>query len=443
MTATESVTPDAAAETPRLFAAWTRTGRADLASHLATFGPLPLPQRTHGAAWADRMFEEVRASGLTGRGGAGFPTAQKWSASRASRRRGVLVVNAMESEPASEKDSTLWSLAPHTVLDGAEIAGSVVGAHEVVICVADDNVEVTAHVSSALGERNAAGIGHLPTRFVNPPGRYVAGEESSLVSWIERRPAHPQFRVSKATPLTIGRRPVLVQSTETLAHVSLIARKGAAWFRSVGPADAPGTCLVTVAGQVRQPGVSEIALGTRIADIVGPPPEGVAFRGVLLGGYGGTWVAARHLDVAYTTPALRLVGASVGAGVIAAISTSTCGIAETARLATYMANESAGQCGPCTFGLNALAGDLVALAAGDADRRLLTRIRDRLGLVEGRGACGHPDGVVRMVRSALEVFATDAAEHAKGRPCGLWNAPPVLPVPPSAANAVSGRVFRR
>jgi NADH:ubiquinone oxidoreductase subunit F (NADH-binding) len=389
------------------------------------------------------MLEEVRASGLTGRGGAGFPTAQKWSAGHGRRRHGVLVVNAMESEPASEKDSTLWALAPHTVLDGAEIAASVVGAHEVVICVADDNPEVTAHVGSALAERTAAGIGGPPMRFVNPPGRYVAGEESSLVSWIGRSPAHPQFRMSKATPLTIGRRPVLVQSTETLAHVSLIARNGAEWFRSVGLPDAPGTCLVTVAGDVREPGVSEVALGTRIADIVGAPPDGVAFRGLLLGGYGGTWVAARHLDLPYATSSLRLVGASVGAGVIAALSSATCGIAETARLAMYMANESAGQCGPCTFGLNAIAGDLAALARGEAERWLLTRIRDRLGLVEGRGACGHPDGVVRMVRSALDVFATDVAEHAKGRPCGRWNAPPVLPVPPSAVDAVSSRFSRR
>ena len=428
---------DATPGVARLFAAWSRTRRSDLEAHLETFGPLP--RSGHGQASSDAvdLFEAVQDSGLTGRGGAGFPTAHKWANLRAERRRCDLVVNAMECEPASFKDRTLLSVAPHLVLDGAELAATALGAREVIVSVADDEPELSSRVRSALSERSRARIGMHPVKLVNPPGRYVAGEESALVSWIARGPARPQFRVDKATPLTIGHRPVLVQSTETLAHVGLIGRFGAGWFREVGTADAPGTCLVTVSGEVRQPGVFEVALATPIADVVDPAGERQPIGAVLLGGYGGAWVPGDQLDTPYATPALRRIGAAVGAGVVAAVSPTTCGVAETARIATYMANESAGQCGPCLYGLHAIAADLCALARGRGDRSLLSRLRDRLGLVEGRGACGHPDGVVRLVRSTLSVFARDAAEHAKGRPCTRWDAPPVLPVPRSAREALT------
>ncbi len=435
--------PALARESPpsvaRLFAAWTRTGRADLDAHLETFGPLPSLARSNPTRPKDELLEEIRASGLTGRGGAGFPTAQKWSNLLAQRKRGVLVVNAMECEPASYKDRTLLSVAPHLVLDGAELAATVLAAREIVMCVADDEPDVTCRVRSALAERSEALTGAHPVRLLNPPGRYVAGEESALVSWVGRGPARPQFRVSKATPLTLAHRPVLVQSTETLAHVGLIARFGAHWFREVGTPGAPGTCLVTVTGEVRRTGVFEVTLGTPIHEILGARSESGAIGAVLLGGYGGTWIPGDRLPTPYEPLALRQIGAAVGAGVVAAVSPTTCGVAESARIATYMANMSAGQCGPCLYGLHAIADDLAALTRGHTDRRLLSRLRERLALVEGRGACGHPDGVVRFVRSALAVFAHDVSEHAKGRPCPRWKAPPVLPVPRSAHDAVMRR----
>jgi NADH:ubiquinone oxidoreductase subunit F (NADH-binding) len=339
----------------------------------------------------------------------------------------------MEGEPASQKDRALLFGAPHLVLDGADIVAAAIGSREIAVCVAD-NRDANAHaLRSALAERSGAGVGHIPVKVFQPPGRYVTGEESALVAWLAGSPAHPQFRATKGIPLTIKRRPVLVHSAETLAHIALIARHGAAWFRAVGHPDAPGTCLVTVSGPVAHPGVCEVEVGMPVGTILERAEVIAPIGAVVVGGYGGTWLRSGLLDTPYAPGPLRVVGGTMGAGILAAIPATSCGIAETARVATYMANESAGQCGPCVFGLHAVAQDLVELARGHGDSHTLDRLHHRLGMVEGRGACGHPDGVVRFVRSALEVFAPDASAHARHRPCAGSARRAVLPVTPSAA----------
>jgi len=433
VTTTESLTSSGMQDTVaamRILAAWARTGRSDLGAHLTTHGPAPMPSRTDGA-WADHLVESIRAAGLTGRGGAGFPTARKLDAIRAGRGHPLLAVNAMEGEPASRKDRALLATAPHLLIDGAILVGRAIGTHEIALCVANDRHDSAEHVRAALAERAGAGLGDPPVRLLRPPGRYVSGEESALVAWLAGGPARPQFRPSKGAPLTIRRRPVLVQSAETLAHVALIARHGPQWFRSAGLPDASGTSLVTVSGAVDRPGVYEVELGTPVGTILRraglEPPLGA----VLVGGYGGAWLHPDVLDTPYAPGPLAAVGSAVGAGVLAAIPASACGIAETARIATYMADQSAGQCGPCVLGLPAIARDLAHLARGQGDRRSVTGLRHHLDAVDGRGACRHPDGVVRMVRSALEVFASDVAEHSRHRPCLGWNRRPILPAPQS------------
>jgi NADH:ubiquinone oxidoreductase subunit F (NADH-binding) len=337
----------------------------------------------------------------------------------------------------------LLTSAPHIVLDGAEMARMAVAAREIAFCVADNQDSSARSIRTALAERAAAGIARLPVKLVRPPGRYVSGEESALVAWIQGGPAHPRFRPVKGVPLTVGRQPVLVQSAETLAHVALIARYGPEWFRRAGLDDAPGTCLVTASGAVEHPGVYEVEIGTPIRHIL----EGAGLTGpvgaVLVGGYGGTWLSPKLLDVPYAPRPLSTVGGAMGAGVLVALPAASCGLAETARVSLYMAEQSAGQCGPCLHGLHSIAHDLADLARADGDRSALARLRFRLGTIEGRGACSHPDGVVRLVQSALEVFAADVTEHARHRPCVWWNGRPILSTPSSlhrvAQNATNGK----
>ena len=407
-----------------LLSAWRTMHRADLEAHLAHFGPPPLP-RAGERAWPERFASLVEASGLTGRGGAAFPSAVKLALLRSVGGATTLVVNAMESEPASMKDRVLLTCAPHLVLDGAQLTASALGAARVVVCVAHERPDVARAVSQAAAERVGWPLSPVPVVVMQPPGRYVAGEESALAAWVDGRSGVPSFRPDKSIPLSIGHRPALVHNAETLAHVALIARRGPEWFRSLGGPDAPGTSLVTVSGAVGRPGVYEVAMGTPLADIVASAgPEGEV-TGVLVGGFGGAWVAPRDLGAPYTPEALARIGTIVGPGILVVLTTAQCGVAETARIVDFMAGESAGQCGPCVFGLPAIAHDFALLARGGAGADTRRALEQRFGVVRGRGACRHPDGAIRMAASALSVFAADVAAHAAGRPCAPRDRPSV------------------
>jgi len=205
-----------------------------------------------------------------------------------------------------------------------------------------------------------------------------------------------------------------VQNVETLAHLALIMRHGASWFRLAGTAAESGSALVTLLGTVRRPGVYEIEPGMPVAGLLDLAGGTTAPLGALLiGGYFGTWAtAAEALSLPFSAAGLAPLGASPGAGVVAALPATACGLAETARVARYLADSSAGQCGPCVFGLDAIARELVQAAAGGG--RDLARVRRWLGDVTGRGACRHPDGTARMVASALRVFRAEIESHQRG-----------------------------
>jgi NADH:ubiquinone oxidoreductase subunit F (NADH-binding) len=433
-----AVDVEAPGRTIRLLAAALAGVGPGLDEHVALHGPPPVTGRDRDQRHAERLRQEILASGLTGRGGGGFPTARKLELLAGQRRRPVLVVNAMEGEPASSKDRVLVGHSPHLVLDGAQVAAAAVDAVEIACCVPVEDAASADALRRATAERVAAGLDAVPVRLEHPPGRYAAGEESALVDWVGGGRGLPAFRPDKGSPLRIGRTPVLLQNAETLAHLALIARHGAQWFRTAGTADAPGTTLVTVSGAVERPGVLEVELGTPLGAVL--ERAGVAdVHAVLLGGYGGAWLSAERLDIPFAPRPLAAAGTMVGAGVVAVLPPGACGLSETARVVSYLAGQTAGQCGPCTFGMPALADDLARLAAGRSDGRLGDRLASRLEAVDGRGACRMPDGAARLVRSALAVFADDARAHARRHPCPGWNRRPILPVPATPGPRPSAR----
>ena len=389
----------------------------------ATGRPLTLAQHEETFALHERragsLFDHLEASGLTGRGGAAFPTARKARLIREQRgHHKFVVVNAMEGEPASHKDQTLLGTNPHLVLDGAEYLASIVGATNIAVSVARDNPIVVNHLERAIHERSRRSLRGPKIELHTPPWRYVAGEESALVHWLDDHESLPQYRPHRPAVLRIGHSPVLVDNAETCANVGLIGRFGADWFRGLGTFESPGTALVSITGAVARPTVLEATLGSSLRSILAAGGADLEPQAVLLGGYGGSWLRGAHLDTPYTNQDLVPLGATVGAGVIIVLPRSGCGLVETQRITRWMANESARQCGPCAFGLPALAEDLTQLIQGTRDpRAVFTRIVERCGVIENRGACRHPDGVIRLIRSALEVFAEDIANHLRGAPC--------------------------
>jgi NADH:ubiquinone oxidoreductase subunit F (NADH-binding) len=416
--ATELVGPPAL---PRLLAGVTSAeAPMTLDAHLSIYGQLP----TAGAIDLPAI---VEASGLRGRGGAGFPTATKLRAVAARRGRPVVVANGTEGEPISGKDKVLVRYLPHLVLDGAVAAAQALGAREAIVAVSRADREGLDALSSAIAERGGRLDKRVRLRAVAVPDGFVAGEETALVQFLNRGVAKPTFTPPLPFERGVGKAPTLVQNVETLAQLALIARFGSDWFRAVGTPDEPGSALVTVSGAVAEPGVYEVALGAPLRELVtlaGGVTEHV--RAFLVGGYFGGWLGERDAAEASLLEAeLRPRGATLGARAIVVLPTSACGICETARAMRYLADSSAGQCGPCLHGLDAIARSFERLAAqqGQDERKQLARW---IGQVRGRGACRHPDGAAAFATSALKVFAREAELHLEGRCEGQRQ---VLPTP--------------
>jgi NADH:ubiquinone oxidoreductase subunit F (NADH-binding) len=404
---------------------------ATLAEHMSTHGQLPMTS-------LPGLVDMVGAAGLRGRGGAWFPTGRKLSTVADNGRAAGgshVVVNGAESEPAAGKDKLLLRMTPHLVLDGAELAALAVGAKKVTVCV-HRGTGLAASVSAAIAERARGGWGGraigVELEVMEPPRWYVSSESTALANFVGGGEGKP--RDVSAYREGVGGKPTLVSNAETFAHLALIARHGPDWFRAAGTPDAPGTALFTVSGAVRGQGVYELPVGVTGNDILraaGGPTE--PLQAILLGGYGGSWVPPSVLGYPFTPEALRPLNASPGAGVVVALPMGACGLVETVRVAAWLASQNARQCGPCFNGLPAIADDLARLT-WRRDQMALDRLRFRMGMVNKRGACGHPDGVVKLADTALRTFGACVERHLNGTGCpGLYRAPMLpVPTPPSA-----------
>lgn len=402
-------------------------GSESLSHHLQRLGPLP-------DTGADRaaFVESIRASGVRGRGGSSFPVARKIETLLSSDDAPLVVVNGSESEPASRKDAMLMGLRPHLVLDGAVALAQATGAAEVVVVLHRSDHQSRAALEQALAERRTAGNGAQRFSIVLGPDRYVAGEASAIVALLEGDEAKPRFIRRPAAFSGVGGHPTLIHNVETVAHLALLARFGDGWFTGAGSPGTPGSTLVTLAGAVTAPGrvlevVAPVSLGELLAVAGGvcTPPAAV-----LVGGYAGTWMeGSAAWDLTVDRDACACAGAPLGCGLIGVLPHGTCGIVETARLVAYLAGESAGQCGPCAFGLPALSATLADLAAGRSNRGEVRRMHRQAAGIVGGGACRHPDGVVVLVESALEVFAPEVRRHLGWKGCSGVGCGPVFPLP--------------
>ena len=446
---------DPAGTLPRLLAGIRPHGTMTLEEHLSVHGSPPSVAsrgRRRGRDGAEMLIDEIDRAGLLGRGGAAFPTAVKLRAVARARGRPIVLANGAEGEPASLKDRTLMEMLPHLVLDGAILAAEAVGAGEIIVCACESSGASLRSMQSAIEERaqsrDSGAHGRQPKlHVVDVPGHYVAGEESALVNHLGGGPAIPTYRPPMPFEQGLRRRPTLIDNVETLAHIALIARHGAAWFRQLGTAGQPGSTLVTLSGPVVHPGVYEIEHGASLTSLIEAGGGTTArVRGALLGGYAGSWIGAERLHgVALSSEHLAAHEASLGAGIVLLLSEEACPVAETARVSRWLAGQSAGQCGPCVNGLDSLAGTLAEIAAGAAPARATQRIERLAALVSRRGACGHPDGAVNLILSALQAFAADFAEHARHGRCERCLRAAELPLPSRTAGsaATAGTAGRR
>ena len=396
--------------------------------------------RVHGdlIAPGSALATSIERSGLRGRGGAGFPLAIKVAAVRRARGTPIVIVNGCEGEPMSAKDRLLLTVSPHLVLDGAFALARAIGATEIVVAVDEIDARTGETVQAALAERPELGRKTVAAQILWVPSGYVSGQETALVRWCNTGVAKPLPGTARVTERGVGRRPTLVSNAETLAHVALIARHGADWFRALGTEDDPGSTLITLSGAVADPGVYETEPGTGLASLLhaaGGLSEPA--RAFLVGGYAGGWIDASAIaGLRLTRHDLQRAGARLGPGIIVALPRSACPVAEVAEVAGWLADQSAGQCGPCVHGLAAIAHELERICRGSAGPDSLERVTRWCELSVGRGACAHPDGTAGFVTSAVSIFAAEFLDHAQYGPCDACDQSPVLSTPGQVATAV-------
>ncbi|MFG1999900.1 ferredoxin [Spirillospora sp. NPDC048911] len=422
---------------PRLTLGFDRFERLDLDRHLAVHGKLYAPV-------LDDLVKLAEQVDMRGRGGAGFPFARKLMAvaaqitspegagellpgEAAERRRShedaVVVVNGAEGEPGSSKDKVMLTRAPHLVLDGAVIAATALGTQRIVVAVEDD--EAARSVRAAIAERN------MPARVVRLTERFISGESGSVIRAINgETPIPPGVKV-RASESGVDGFPTLLSNTETFAQLAVLTSLGPDLYASAGTEDEPGTTLLTIGGTR----VVEAPYGTplqAVLDHCDVPPG----QGVLVGGYHGMWLDPRGVSLAVLSrKGMRAVNGTVGAGIILPLGQGTCPLGEVTRIASYLAAQSAGQCGPCRLGLPDVVRTLTALSDGSGS---VDDVRRAAGIGRGRGACSHPDGTAKFVLSAVDAFGPDIEMHRYGGSCGL----PVfgvlpLPVPTGAEGRVA------
>jgi NADH:ubiquinone oxidoreductase subunit F (NADH-binding) len=363
---------------------------------------------------AEDLIALTNAARILGRGGAGFPFGRKLATAHAAGRRRTVVVNAAEGEPGSAKDAALLVTAPHLVLDGAELVAEALECEVVRIVVPSERPSVTQALREALEERPDD-----PVRYelTETGGSFVSGQARAVIELTEGRTNLPVTSWAPEAVSGIKGRPTLLSNAETYAHVAVAASLGAAEYTTAGLPDEPGTTLLTVAGDGPGGVVLEVPFGVelhRVLEYCGYATDGP----VLMGGYHGTWLPADEVGRRRISRAdLTAAGSSLGAGVILPLDPASCPVTVTARIVEYLAGHSAGRCGPCKNGLPAMATSLDMLARG-SDRSTSTRVKELASIVSGRGACAHPDGTVRLVRSLYRAFPHEVAAHEHAR-CGV------------------------
>ncbi len=395
----------------RLTAGLDRMPRLDLEAHRDTFGPLPRLS-------VDELISVAGQVDLRGQGGAAFPFASKLravvQAAEANNCPTVVVVNATEGEPGSAKDKMLMIRSPYLILSGATLVAEALGAEEIVVGVAGNelaNRSIEAAITAESGLRKMA-------RMVRLPDRFISGESGALVRGINGKRPVPPGRKILASDFGVGDLPTLLSNASTFAQLAILALLGPERFAAVGTPEEPGTILLSVGGSAAYPAVVEVPTGIPLAAVL-DVCQAPAGDGVLVGGYHGMWLPA---EMAYAAPVSReglaAVGGTLGAGVVLPLGDGTCPLGEVSRVASYLAGESAGQCGPCKLGLPAIARALAALIDGSGGIEALDLARRSAAGVAGRGACSHPDGMTRFVLSALDVFTEDLAAHVFHSSCG-------------------------
>ena len=375
----------------------------------------------------DEVVNEVKESGLRGRGGAGFPTGTKWSfIDRKSAKPRYLVINADESEPGTCKDMPLLLTAPHFLVEGAVIAAYAIGARHAFIYLRGEVVPVLRRLQAAVAEAYAAG--YLGTDILGSgydldlvvhagAGAYICGEETALLDSLEGRRGQPRLRPPFPAVAGLYACPTVVNNVESIASVPPIMVNGVDWFKSMGTEKSPGFTLYSLSGHVTRPGQYEAPLGItlrELLDYAGGVRAGHQLKFWTPGGSSTPLLTAEHLDVPLDYEGVGAVGSMLGTKALQIFDETTCVVRAVRRWTQFYAHESCGKCTPCREGTYWLAQIYERLETGRGTAEDLDKLLDISDAILGKSFCALGDGAASPITSSLKHFRAEYEAHLDG-----------------------------
>ncbi|MGH7230445.1 MAG: NADH-quinone oxidoreductase subunit NuoF [Nitrospiraceae bacterium] len=386
----------------------------------------------------EQIVDELKRSGLRGRGGAGFPTGVKWDKVLNHRiKERYFVCNAGEHEPGTFKDRYLLKHYPHQLLEGCLIAAYTVRAKASFIYVNHEYHEEQANLRHAIEQarakgfvgKNVLGTGvDLDIELFSGQGSYVAGEETAMLESMQGRPAMPRQKPPfYPTDFGLYGKPTLVNNVETLCNIPRILRNGAGWFTEVGTEKCPGTMLFSLSGAVNKPGIYEMPMGTPLRRLIeesgGGVPGGRKVKAVFPGGPSFSMVTADQLDLSMDFDSLKKAGTGLGSAGVIVIDDTACMVAKTLHFSNFFKSESCGQCPPCRMGTINLATLMAKIENGEGTQKDLDSLLQLCGFVKGTGYCTLVTGAAVLVQSSLRLFRQEFEEHIALKRCPFQQVP--------------------
>jgi NADH-quinone oxidoreductase subunit F len=379
----------------------------------------------------DEIINEIKTSGLRGRGGAGFPTGLKWQFARSAKGdQKYIICNADEGDPGAYMDRAVLEGDPHTVLEGMIIAGYAIGATEGYIYVRAEYPLAIKRLENAIEQAQAHGflgddvLGSgfsFRIRIVEGAGAFVCGEETALIGSIEGRRGEPRSRPPFPAVSGLFGKPTNVNNVETWANVPVILDKGGRWFASIGTKKSKGTKVFSLVGKIKRAGLVEIPMGTPMKDIIyeigGGPPSGRMLKAVQTGGPSGGCIPAEKLDVEVDYENLKELGSIVGSGGMVVMDEDTCMVDIARYFLGFTSEESCGQCTPCRLGTRRMLDILENITAGNGRAEDLVTLKHLAVQVRDSSLCALGGTAPNPVLTTLNYFMNEYEEHIKGH-CG-------------------------
>jgi len=379
----------------------------------------------------DDLIETITASGLRGRGGAGFPTGTKWRfAAQESGPTKYIVCNGDEGDPGAFMDRSLLEGDPHAVLEGIAIAAYAIGASRGFIYVRAEYPLAIKRLRMAVQQAREAGL--LGERILETDfsfdlelrigaGAFVCGEETALMASIEGRRGAPRPRPPYPSSKGVFGKPTLISNVETWANIRHIVLHGTEWFRSFGTEQSPGTKVFALSGNVCNTGLVEVPMGTTLREVVfdigGGIPNGKAFKAVQTGGPSGGCIPAEHLDTPIDYESLKALGTIMGSGGIIVMDEDSCMVNIAKYFLDFSCDESCGQCVPCRIGLAQMREILERITLGEGRHDDMDRLRELAVTIKETSLCGLGQAAPNPVLSTMEHFADEYEAHIEGHCC--------------------------